>query len=1186
MAFSYFAIGKGESEEYLIYVLRLLVLDAIERLRNFMSAWNADRKRAWLRQSKAESEERDRTFNKIIKDIIFSEDFPLLCWNIPEYALDLDSAIRALTAELLGGGSHLESEISLVKAGLTIEEAVQFRAEELAATLVSLAAIDKQKIRQASKRMRSSEPSSRVKRSREYYELLISLGRNLPHREFKSIVREIIEERFPNARIVGYVHTDAPHFHMHMWISAVTTTGRKLHINKVKGLSDPEGEWINTFKTIDETVVRVIGERLGDPSILEDHLNKKREWEEFKLKYNVSIKERKRPPVMPFRERHLYDSLGEAKQRAERRKLADLGQEERETSNRKKAAPVARSKNTHAAMELWGKVKHISALIDDLRRTMEGLRADEQSISFLISDRNWSLRDVAEARERLKSLVVLDKAQREVISAEREAQGRELNEVEVQIRNELTKMAERCELALEEHGLSYSQHKAALDKTIENRKGNKFPPLKYALHNARQISEMEGIARRWRDADLRLYVHDYQLLDTPTDREGITKLVDTAWSDLIKAETDVYEDALYLINHLSGGHSYDDAASRYVDRRIHINSRIRETDPDKRIIQDLLSSPWEPGEVAVIFGSIHDERAAYRARRFVKAIKYRAAARKILKDYKSNGVQVPTALTMDGQEVARIRKLVGNPGALIHKATRGVLCGVIDLATRQEEFPEERAKRLLEACLQPEAQRVKSWLRDQQRDDTVARVDDSRKKAQREIAEQIPLFEKAITARETTQPRVYTPAPLAHDTQWLEASSRLTENAIERTYAQFIVAHFEFEASKAKSASYDASSQFKSWMIDSEHPLGFRLWSLVDLRYAIANREANAEQARDVISDMELVIGEGRARFRKEEEECERRLMHLSTALREVMKAQEVDSARAIAPAFTCEEIRALEECAGITRDCALIRFVCLMKFDRSPEFAQRRANPREVAAKVSLLEARRRAEAAEWSQRNWRNGHIPPELFEAVNVHKPILDEESISSSYYLQSVRNLRASFGAPSPPRAHEGPWHIYLKREAIEIGRYERDVSDATWSKYSAELNKCLVDTTVIDMIRPEAVPGPQHPLQVTPTPMLPQSEIKISVEEIYASLKDAHFAEEASGRGAYFTNLTHYKTFKESRQALELQETNERDLAQAVAHEHWLSQEFTLTKPDQDYERNTQEFSDPHAARDRSDQRPR
>lgn len=71
-----------------------------------------------------------------------------------------------------------------------------------------------------------SEPKGRT-----HYRTLVSFERQLPSATAAEMVQEWLAATFPNARCIGFVHTNTAHPHVHVWIDARKVDGKKLDLS-------------------------------------------------------------------------------------------------------------------------------------------------------------------------------------------------------------------------------------------------------------------------------------------------------------------------------------------------------------------------------------------------------------------------------------------------------------------------------------------------------------------------------------------------------------------------------------------------------------------------------------------------------------------------------------------------------------------------------------------------------------------------------------------------------------------------------------------------------------------------------------------------------------------------------------------------------------------------------------------
>jgi hypothetical protein len=319
----------------------------------------------------------------------------------------------------------------------------QINAEKLMLRLKAFVALDSRTIQETARQYGTrGEP-------REFYSLLTSPDRPLSNREIKQPILRLCQERFPLSPFIGYIHRDTDDAHAHGWLSALQTNGFKLHIEREK----IDGRWVDRFKQLDEDYLRFYSEMVGDPSVLEEHLAKKAEWNERKARVKTALANGERPPALPFRERLLYDELGERRQRNERRGREARGEV---PGPKKRAAPVARCRSTWECAELWGKTLHAEARLRDAGFRQKELDNLPRYVEVKVEGRRWSLHQVYQERRLLER-------QREgkedaLRAAEREKREAELRALEAKINKEIEARRQILSQELEELELSYDQH--------------------------------------------------------------------------------------------------------------------------------------------------------------------------------------------------------------------------------------------------------------------------------------------------------------------------------------------------------------------------------------------------------------------------------------------------------------------------------------------------------------------------------------------------------------------------------------------------------------------------------------------------------------------------------------------------------------------------------------------------------
>jgi hypothetical protein len=601
---------------------------------------------------------------------LLSEDSPLILYNIPDYVIDPESAIKEIKARVYGmGGGAKDGSARLFdergKAFYPTTPLTRIDAETLMRRLKAFVAQDSRTIQETARQYGTrGEP-------REFYSLLTSPDRPLSNREIKQPILKLCEERFPLSPFIGYIHRDTDDAHAHGWLSALQINGLKLHVGKEK----VDGRWVDRFKQLDEDYLRFYSEMVGDPSVLEEHLAKKVEWNEKKALVKTALANGECPPALPFRERLLYDELGERRQRKERRELEARGED---PGPKKRAAPVARCRSTWECAELWGKTVHAEARLRDARFRQGELDKLSRHVEVEVEGRRWSLHQVCdESRLLERRREGKEDARRAVEREKREA---ELRALEAKINEEIEARRILLTQELEELEPSHEQHRSAWEKTVANRERTGRSEIKYPLHNARQLEEIRDIAERTRDAELLRHVRDYELLDRPEGRDKQRREFAERWGREVMAEAGVHDEGHRLRSALrdeqvarppdSDGKLRGDGAARAAEERML-----------GRLFDEWAAGGWSAEEVRQSLACVRDENLRRQAESYMRARDYHEATKEVLRDYRegAEGIAVPPALRPE--EVERIKELLAAKDAVTDRQARAHLDNVADFAS-------------------------------------------------------------------------------------------------------------------------------------------------------------------------------------------------------------------------------------------------------------------------------------------------------------------------------------------------------------------------------------------------------------------------------------------------------------------------------------------------------------------------
>ena len=178
---------------------------------------------------------------------------------------------------------------------------------------------------------------NRAGQPRTHYRTILSYEKKIPAYQAQQDAQELLEEEFPKARAFSVVHQDTDNTHVHIWMSARKTDGKKVHIGR--------GDIEQINRTWDEIYERrKYGRRLVEP----DSLTKKMlEAQDFKRKYaqlrdqgaseaeleqwaKENRPKRATPPgPQTYRERDLRHGVESVAQRAEAETIEDRLHEDR-----------------------------------------------------------------------------------------------------------------------------------------------------------------------------------------------------------------------------------------------------------------------------------------------------------------------------------------------------------------------------------------------------------------------------------------------------------------------------------------------------------------------------------------------------------------------------------------------------------------------------------------------------------------------------------------------------------------------------------------------------------------------------------------------------------------------------------------------------------------------------------------
>lgn len=98
-------------------------------------------------------------------------------------------------------------------------------------------------------------------KGRTHYRVLLSFERDVEASVIRGMVREWLEQAFPKARALAFVHRNTGHPHVHVWLDARGIDGKKLHLSG------------REYRRMDEGWNRIYSRQMGRSE--REHLEKK-----------------------------------------------------------------------------------------------------------------------------------------------------------------------------------------------------------------------------------------------------------------------------------------------------------------------------------------------------------------------------------------------------------------------------------------------------------------------------------------------------------------------------------------------------------------------------------------------------------------------------------------------------------------------------------------------------------------------------------------------------------------------------------------------------------------------------------------------------------------------------------------------------------------------------------------------
>lgn len=223
-----------------------------------------------------------------------------------------------------------------------------------------------------------------------------------------------------------------------------------------------------------------------------------------------------------------------------------------------------------------------------------------------------------------------------------------------------------------------------------------YPGLKYPLHNAKQIAEMEEIARLTRDAGLLRYVRSYTALDRPAGGEGQDRYVGSLWRDHVEARLEVLERADMLVQV-----SRRSSVSKTVETPAGVtpNTARPSSDRDGKIVDGWLAGGWTPEQMRDSLACFESDGVRLHAGRYLRAREFFSATGGALAECREGTSALASRPALEDSHLTRIDRLAGGEVAAVGERERTFLLDLASTASAELEADPRRTARLLESSL-------------------------------------------------------------------------------------------------------------------------------------------------------------------------------------------------------------------------------------------------------------------------------------------------------------------------------------------------------------------------------------------------------------------------------------------------------------------------------------------------------
>ncbi len=194
---------------------------------------------------------------------------------------------------------------------------------------------------------------------RTYYQAILSFEVGVATLQAKSLLASWMQEAFPKAQAAGFVHRNSTHLHIHVWIAARQTDGRKINLSA------------RAFRQLDESWNRIYSRAMGRDE--REHLLKKGQTERFK-----QLRREGREWEKPERVGHRFHPALFNERERQRLGAAEYDRNESRTGSHQ--SPTSRDDlDSHAREQ--GIAPHEPAATTEADRMQHALDAAERAVS-------------------------------------------------------------------------------------------------------------------------------------------------------------------------------------------------------------------------------------------------------------------------------------------------------------------------------------------------------------------------------------------------------------------------------------------------------------------------------------------------------------------------------------------------------------------------------------------------------------------------------------------------------------------------------------------------------------------------------------------------------------------------------------------------------------------------------------